>query len=168
MGRPRTCRSRWNNFLLTGKNEFAKRASTKNNSTLTFIPTVFYNSTFTLAQTLAPDPLGIYINLDLRKAIILALELWIKGQKYAHLQTNYTLRKRSLKTQNFNLYYKNSHMKCYYFCQQCRTILIGLVPWTTNSFFLRLCFFKKGSIFAGSSTRLKWSTTILLFRLGTN
>ncbi len=27
---------------------------------------------------------------------------------------------RPLKPRNFNLYYGNSHMECYYFCQQCK------------------------------------------------
>ena len=81
------------NLPLIGKDkltEDAPEAPTKNNGTLTPIFAIFYILTSMLAQiptsiqasTPASGPPDMYINIDLQKATKLALELFIKSQKY--------------------------------------------------------------------------------------
>ena len=57
---------------------------------------------------------------DLQKATKLALELFVKGQEYGQLQASSVLRKQPLKARFPDLYYRNSHLDCYRFCQQCK------------------------------------------------
>ena len=69
------------------------------------------------ALAFVPGPPERYTDENLQKAIKLALELFVKGQK--HGQANSAPRNRALKARNPDLYYRSSHMECYYFCQQC-------------------------------------------------
>ena len=66
-----------------------------------------------------PGPPGRYTDEDLQRAIKLALESFVKGQEYGQLQANAASRVQPLKTWFPDLYYGNSHLDCYYFCQQC-------------------------------------------------
>ena len=55
---------------------------------------------------------------NLQKATKLALELFVKGQKYGQLQASSTPCKQPLKAWFPDLYYRNSHLDCYHFSQQ--------------------------------------------------
>ena len=74
---------------------------------------------FTPAPASVPGPPGRYTDENLQKATKLALELFVKGQKYGQLQASFAPRKQPLKARFPNLYYMNSHLDCYRFCQQC-------------------------------------------------
>lgn len=50
----------------------------------------------------------------------LALELFVKGQKCGLFQINITPCKWPLNAKFPNLYYGNSHLDYYWFCQQCK------------------------------------------------
>ena len=60
-----------------------------------------------------------YTDKDLQRATKLALELFVKGQEHGQLQANSASRKQPLKARFPDLYYRNSHLDCYRFCQQC-------------------------------------------------
>lgn len=88
MAKTRTC----HNPAPTGKNKLAKntvRAPTKNNSTFTSILAVFRALTPVLAQdpvlakVFISGSLDIYTDENLQKTTRLALELFMKGQKYS-------------------------------------------------------------------------------------
>ena len=105
MSGPRTCRN-------------AGKASTNGSGTSELTPAVFHAPTPAFAS--APGPPGRYTNEDLQKATKLALELFVKGQKYGQLQANFAIYEQPLKAWFFDLYYGNSHLDCYCFCQQCK------------------------------------------------
>ena len=114
------------NPLLGGEDELAG-APTKGNS----IPAVSCASTPAPAQApapisapafapaSAPSPPERYTDEDLQRATKLALKLFVKGQKHGQLQANSAPQKQLLKARFPNLYYRNSHLDCYRFCQQC-------------------------------------------------
>ena len=70
------------------------------------------------APTPAPGPLERYTDKDLQRATKLALESFVKGQEHGQLQANSALREQPLKARFLDLYYGNSHLNCYRFCQQ--------------------------------------------------
>ena len=80
------------------------------------------------AQTLAaapapafvPGPPGRYMDENLQKATKLALKLFVKGQEYGQLQASSAPYEQPLKAWFPDLYYRNSHLDCYCFCQQCK------------------------------------------------
>ena len=67
----------------------------------------------------APGPPGRYTDEDLQRATKLALESFVKGQEHGQLQANSAPREQPLKARFPDLYYGNSHLDCYRFCQQC-------------------------------------------------
>ena len=81
-------------------------------------------------QTLAPglpltpaELVAKYTNADLQSAIKLAIELFIQSQKQAKSQMAPQAlepQERPLKAWFLDLYYGNSHMDYYLFCQQCK------------------------------------------------
>ena len=85
-------------------------------SALVQIPIPAQAPVFTLTFTSALGPPRRYTNKNLQKAIKLALKIFAKGQKYDQLQTNSARFKQSLKVGFHDLYYRNSHLDCYYFC----------------------------------------------------
>ena len=89
-------------------------------------PAVSRAPTPTPAQTPAPAPAptpvqpGLYTDADLQRATKLALESFVKGQEHGQqLQANSAPREQPLKARFPDLYYGNSHLDCYRFCQQC-------------------------------------------------
>ena len=81
-------------------------------------PTQVLTPTPALASALGPP--GRYTDKNLQRATKLALELFVKGQKFGQLQANSTSRKQPLKVRFLDLYYRNSHLDSYCFCQQCK------------------------------------------------
>lgn len=79
MAGTRICRNTYCN-LLTGKDEFVERALIEGSHTSNFTFVVFYASTLALSSP------GLYTDIDLQRASRLALELFVKGLKYAQLQ----------------------------------------------------------------------------------
>ena len=71
------------------------------------------------APAFGPGPPGRYTNKDLQKATKLVLELFVKGQEYGQFQANSAPREQPLKARFPDLYYRNLHLDCYCFCQQC-------------------------------------------------
>ena len=114
MAGPRTCRN-------------ASGAPTDDSGTPKPTPAVSRVSTpapaqapaFTSAPASVPGPPGRYTDEDLQKATKLALELFVKGQEYGQLQASSAPREQPLKARFPDLYYGNSHLDCYRFCQQC-------------------------------------------------
>lgn len=109
------------NLLLNGKNKLAEnalKAFIKSNSIATLTLIIFYVFTYALDQALILSLPEIYINTNLQKTSKLALELFIKGQKYGKLQPSTTSYNCSFKVKNSDLYYENSHIEYYYFCWQ--------------------------------------------------
>ena len=96
------------NPLFGGKNELAG-APTEGNST----PAISYIPTPVFAQVLAPIPAfalglpGRYTDKNLQRTTKLALELFIKSQKYGQLQASTAPRNHFFKAQNPNFYYKS-------------------------------------------------------------
>lgn len=92
------------------------------NSILTLTPIMSCASTFTMAyistlfltQALILGPSDIYTNVNLQKAIKLALKLFVKGQKYN--QANPTSWNKTFKIWNPNFYYESLQIESYYFC----------------------------------------------------
>ena len=64
-----------------------------------------------------PGPPERYTNKNLQRAIKMALELFIKGQKHGQLHVNSAPCEQPLKAWFFDLYYRNSHFDCYCFCR---------------------------------------------------
>ena len=105
-------------------------ASTDDSGTPKPTPAVSRAPTPAPAQTLAPaqtsapvSVLGLserYTNKTLQKATKLALELFVKGQKYGQLQASSASCEPPLKAWFLDLYYGNSYLDCYCFCQQCK------------------------------------------------
>ena len=118
MAGPRTRR----NPPLGGEDELAG-APTEGNSTPSPSPVVSQAQTPAPAQapapTPAPGPPGRYTDEDLQRATKLALESFVKGQEHGQLEANSALREQPLKARFSDLYYGNSHLDCYRFCQQC-------------------------------------------------
>ena len=118
MAGPRTRR----NPPLGGEDELAG-APTEGNSTPSPSPVVSQAQTPAPAQapapTPAPGPPGRYTDEDLQRATKLALESFVKGQEHGQLPANSAPREQSLKARFPDLYYANSHLDCYRFCQQC-------------------------------------------------
>ena len=108
------------NLPFGGKDELAG-ASTKRNSTSavfcapTPAPAQALASTPTPAPASVPGLPGRYTDKNLQRATKLALESFVKGQE--HGQANSVPQDRALKARNSDLYYRGSHMKCYYFCR---------------------------------------------------
>ena len=102
-------------------------APTNGSSTSEPTPTVSRAPTPALAQApapttapaSAPGPPGRYTDKDLQRATKLALESFVKGQEYGQLQANSAPCEQPLKAWFPDLYYENSHLDCYCFCQQC-------------------------------------------------
>ena len=109
----RTCR----NFPPSNKDELAGGAPTNVSGTL--VPTPAVSQAPTLASAFAPGPPGRYTDEDLQRATKLALESFVKGQEHGQLQANSASREQPLKARFPDLYYGNSHLNCYRFCQQC-------------------------------------------------
>lgn len=89
-----TCYSPQNNLLLISKDKFARntlRAPINSNSIFFIIPVSFCAFIFAFALGLSK----LYTNVDLERAIKLALKLFIKGQKYS--QVNSALQNRVFK-----------------------------------------------------------------------
>lgn len=106
----RTCR----NSAPVGKNELIGRVFTEGSNIFTPTPAIFCALTPAFAPTLGPP--GMYTDMNLQKAIRLALKLFVKGQK--HGQANFAPQDRFFKARNPDLYYRSLYMECYYFCQQ--------------------------------------------------
>ena len=104
------------NPFFGGKNKLTE-AFIKENSTFSHFSIVFWVKTLTLTQAYALSLSKRYINKNLQKTTKLALELFIKGQKYGQLQVNSIYQKQPLKAWFFNLFYKNLQLDCYCFCQ---------------------------------------------------
>ena len=104
MAGPRTCRN-------------ACGAPTNGSNTPEPIPAV--SRTPTSALVSASGLPWRYTDEDLQRATKLALELFVKGQEHGQLQANSAPREQPLKTWFPDLYYRNLHLDCYCFCQQC-------------------------------------------------
>ena len=97
-------------------------APTNDSGTPKLTPAISRTPTPAPAQAQAPasaSVLGLpgrYTDKDLQRATKLALELFVKGHKYG--QANSAPQNRAFKARNLDFYYENSHMECYYFCQQ--------------------------------------------------
>ena len=89
---------------------------TNNSSTPVLTPTVSYDPTPAPASVLGPPKR--YTNENLLRTTKLALELVVKGQKHDQLQANFASHEQPLKAWFPDLYYRNSHLNCYCFCQQ--------------------------------------------------
>ena len=82
-------------------------------------------STPAVSRTLipAPAPASVrgpprkYTDKNLQKTIKLALESFVKSQKYG--QANSAPWDKVLKARNPDFYYRSLHIECYYFCRQC-------------------------------------------------
>ena len=105
---------------LSGKDELGE-APTKGNSTFavsrTPTPALAQALAPTSAPASAPSPPERYTDEDLQRATKLALELFVKGQEHGQLQANAAPCEQPLKTWFLDLYYGNSHLDCYHFCQ---------------------------------------------------
>ena len=73
-------------------------------------------STPAFASALGPPER--YTDKDLQKATKLTLKLFVKGQEHGQLQANSAPCEQPLKSWFPDLYYGNSHLDCYCFCQQ--------------------------------------------------
>ena len=97
-------------------------AFTSDNGTPSYIPAMSCIPTSVLAPPLALAKLvAKYTDADLQQAIKLALKSFVQGQQQA--QSKIALptlepQERPLKARFSDLYYSNSHMDCYGFCQQ--------------------------------------------------
>ena len=114
------------NPLLADEDELARaapRAPSNDSGTLSHTPAMLRILTPAPALSLAPAKLvAKYTNTDLQRATKLALELFVQGQQQAQSQIAPLAlepRKRPFKARFPDLYYGNSHMDCYRFCQQC-------------------------------------------------
>lgn len=89
-----------------------------------FTPVLAQISVFALAKVLALVHIlvlglpSIYKNEDLQKTTRLALKSFVWGQKHSQLQAKFTFYKQFFKAWFHNLYYGNSYLDCYQFCQQ--------------------------------------------------
>ena len=73
----------------------------------------------TPAPASVPGPPRRYTDKKRQKATKLALKSFIKGQKHGQLQGISAPCKQLLKARFPDLYYRNSYLDCYCFCQQC-------------------------------------------------
>ena len=127
MAGPRTYRSPCRNLLLASKDELAKaapRALTNDSGIPSYTFTVSHIPTPAPAPFFAPTELMTkYTNANLQKTTKLAPELFIQDQQQAQRQMAppaLELWERPLKAWFPDLYYGNSHLDCYWFCQQCK------------------------------------------------
>ena len=107
----------------------AGRAPTNNNGTFQPIPAVSCAFTPALANISAPaqaftpapastlGPPGRYTDNNLQRTTKLALKLFVKCQEHSQLQANFAPCKQPLKARFPDLYYRNSQLDCYCFCQ---------------------------------------------------
>ena len=123
MAGPRICRSPRRNSPSSRKDELARGspgALTKDSNIPTPFPAISQAQTPTFTPAPAPAPLNsTYTNVDLQKAVKLALELFIQSQAYAQGLASTGQNKaldRSLKVKKLDLYYRGLHTECYYFC----------------------------------------------------
>ena len=100
----------------------------------------------TSAPASIPGPPERYTNEDLQNATKLTLELFVKGQEYGQLQANSASRKQPLKARFPNLYYRNSHLDCYRFCQQCEDYFKTAGANKLNRFLFATLFFCRAMI----------------------
>ena len=118
MAGPRTRR----NPPLGGKDELAG-APTEGNSTLAVSrapnPAPAQAPAPTSAPASTPGPPGRYTDKDLQRATKLALKSFVKSQEHGQLQANSAPCEQPFKARFSDLYYRNSHLDCYWFCQQC-------------------------------------------------
>lgn len=115
-----TRRSPRSNPLPTGKDKLAGGApGAPNKGSGTSTPTFATSRVPTPAPApaSASGPPGLYTDVNLQKATKLVLKSFVKGQQYG--QVNSAPRERALKVRNPDLYYRSSHIECYYFCRQC-------------------------------------------------
>ena len=73
-------------------------AFTNNSAIFVLTSAVSYTSTSALAPTSVPGPPEKYMYKNLKKAIKLALELFVKGQEHRQLQANTAPCEQPLKT----------------------------------------------------------------------
>ena len=84
------------------------------------VPTLVVSHAPTPALASALSLPGRYTNKDLQRATKLVLELFVKDQEHSQLQPNSAPYKQLVKVWFSELYYENSHLDCYHFCQQCK------------------------------------------------
>ena len=114
MAGPRT----WRNAPPAGNDELAGRAPSKGSGIPTPTPAASRAPIPAPASASALGPPGKYTDEDLQRATKLVLELFLLGQEHGQLQANSAPRDKPLKARNSDLYYRHSHMECYYFCRQ--------------------------------------------------
>ena len=149
MAGPHAQQSFRQNPLPVGEDELAGatlRAFINNNGTPSHILAVSHISTPAPAPSPTPAKLvAKYTNSDLQRATKLALHLFVQGQQQVQSQIAPPVPepwKRPLKASFPDLYYNNSHMDCYRFCQQCedhfKTVSVkGLNRFLFATLFLR-------------------------------
>ena len=121
----RACRIPYGNPPPIGEDELAGvapvAALTNDSGTFSHTPAVSYIPTFAPAPPLAPAELvAKYTNADLQRATKLVLKLFGEGQQQAQIQMAPPAlepQERPLKPWFPDLYYSNSHIDCYRFCQ---------------------------------------------------
>ena len=112
-----TCHSPRYNSPPSGKNELTgspSKAFTENSNIFTLFPTISW------AQILAPaaaPALALSSTKELYQQLLKTYTATVKLLKQNH---GLDPCKQPLKTQFPNLYYRNSHMDCYRFCQKCK------------------------------------------------
>lgn len=103
------------NFAPVDKDKLTKGAHITDSSIVSLIFTFFHALTPALAQISASNPglSDIYTDVNLQKAIKLALKLFVKSKKYG--EARFALCDCPFKAKNPNLYYESLHIKYYYF-----------------------------------------------------
>ena len=113
MARPRACLSPRQNPPPTGKDELVGTAPTEGSGTPT--PTPVVSRAPTLASAIAPAAAPSLNNKLFKQFMKAYLEAQVPGRTELDSEPC----KQLLKAQFPDLYYGNSHMDCYRFCQQC-------------------------------------------------
>ena len=114
MAGPRACRSPRRNPSPAGEDKLAGTAPTKGNGTPT--PTLVVSRAPTPALATTP---AASLSLD-RELFKQFMRAYLEAQVPDQTKVDSKSRKQSLKTRFPDLYYGNSHMDCYRFCQQCK------------------------------------------------
>ena len=114
MAGPRARRSPRRNAPLTGKDELAGAAPTEGSGTP--IPTPVLSRASTPAPATAPAAAPSLDNKLFKQFIKAYLEAQVPGRTEVDSEP----REQPLKARFPDLYYGNSHMDCYRFCQQCK------------------------------------------------
>ena len=124
---PPTRQSPCRNLLSAGEDKIAGAAlgaPTNDSGTPSHTPAVSRVPTPAPAPPLALAKLvAKYTDADLQRATKLAPESFVQGQQQAQSQMAPLALKpqeRPLKARFLDLYYGNSYMDCYWFCQQCK------------------------------------------------